>query len=150
MVPHVEIEKNLRLGCRKPSLRKAPPELAQPCKRFEWTENLQHEYFTGRFLASSTLILQCVPEKLAASPTPLRWLPAGPSQCCYCSVQVCGWPGWSLTLFLLQHTPWHKEVPGRGLSTCVCGNNIPAELRGYRGVPSLLPSRPGFLHFAAW
>lgn len=71
--------------------------------------------FHWKVLASSTLILQRVPEKLAASPTPLRWLPAGPSKCCYCSVQVCGWPGWSLTLFSLQHAPWHKEVPRKRL-----------------------------------
>lgn len=71
--------------------------------------------FHWKVLASSTLILQRVPEKLAASPTPLRWLPAGPSKCCYGSVQVCGWSGWSLTLFSLQHTPSHKEVPRKRL-----------------------------------
>lgn len=150
VVPHIEIEKNLYMGCRKTSLRKAPPEMAQPCKCFEWTENLQHEYFTGKFWQA---------QHLSSSVSLRSWLPL-PPHCAGCpldpvnaamalSRSVAGLAG-----------PWHssrsstpprtKKSQGRGLSTCVCGNNIPAEVQGYRDIPSLLPSSPHFLCFTAW
>lgn len=114
VVPHIEIEKNLYMGCRKTSLRKAPPEMAQPCKCFEWTENLQHEYFTGKFWQA---------QHLSSSVSLRSWLPL-PPHCAGCpldpvnaamalSRSVAGLAGpWH---FSLQHTLWHKEVPRKRL-----------------------------------
>lgn len=62
------------------------------CERSEWTEYLRHEYFTGKYLASSALPIEAGCLSHLPRPAACR-----AQQCCYnqpCSLHTAGCTAW--------------------------------------------------------